>query len=128
MKKIIVLLFMSIMFSHLVFAATDIDLKSLSTEDLVALRQEINQELADRGEFKSATVPAGKYSIGTDIPAGEYSVSTSQILTTVTVNGYEQMYAITPKDGVGKITLKEGDSFETSSTVILEQYSGITFE
>ena len=127
MKKVIAV-FLSILLLSQIAYASDIDLKNISTEDLIKLKTSIMEELMDRGEQKSAQVPAGEYTIGTDIPAGSYSLSTDQIVVTVTVNGYEQMFVITPDDSVGKITLNDGDIFTNSSTIVMEKYSGITFE
>lgn len=127
MKRIVATLLAVLLLSHVTFAS-DIDLKGLSTDELIELRRAISQELVDRGEFKTATVPAGEYTIGTDIPAGDYSISTDAVMATVTVNSYEQLYVISPSDGVGKMTVIDGDTFATSTTIVLEQYSGLTFE
>lgn len=127
MKKMIGTLLAVLMLSSTVIAA-EVDLQSMSTEDLISLRLSIVEELMARGEMKSAKVPAGKYTIGTDIPAGSYSISTDQIMVTVMVNGYDQMYVVTPDDGVGKITLNDGNSFECSSTIVMTTYTGISFE
>lgn len=109
-------------------ACAEIDIKTLSTDELLSLKLLIIQELIDRGEVKSATVPAGEYIVGEDIPAGSYSMSTDQILVTVVVNEYDGMYVITPDNGIGKLVLKDGDKLQLTSTVILTKYSGLTFE
>ena len=70
MKRFLCLLMVLTLFIPCV-ASAEIDLKSLSTSDLLALKLSIVQELIDRGEIKSATVPAGKYVVGEDIPAGK---------------------------------------------------------
>ena len=127
MKKVITLIVTILLFSQAALAA-DVNLQDMTTDDLIALRTAIVQELMDRGEIKSATVPAGEYTVGPDIPAGSYSISTSQIMVTVTVNEYEQLFVITPDDGVGKITLNENDTLTCSSTIVLEKYAGLSFE
>lgn len=127
MKKLIAVIITTLLFSQAVLAS-GIDLGGMTADELIALKTAITQELMDRGEIKSANVPAGDYIVGEDIPAGSYSISTSQIMVTVTVNDYEQMFVVTPDDGVGKISLSDGDAFTCSSTIVLETYAGLAFE
>lgn len=51
----------------------DIDLASMSTEDLVSLRDSINSEIANKGGDN--TIGVGTYIVGTDIKAATYKVS-----------------------------------------------------
>lgn len=111
-----------------VLAYADVDVKSLSTEELIALRVSIAAELMDRGEMKSATVPAGEYIVGEDIPAGSYSITTNQILVTVVIGDYDGMYVITPDSPIGKLTLKADDKIQFTSTVVLTKFAGLSFE
>ncbi len=92
--------------------ADGFDFSSMSNDDIIALRLAAFQELMDRGAVKSANVPAGTYTVGTDIPAGDYSISTTQMLVTIVVNEYDQMYVVTPENGVGKITISACTSGE----------------
>lgn len=55
-------------------ASTEIDLSALSFADLVALRQQISQELITRPEWKEVTVPQGVWKVGEDIPAGHWTI------------------------------------------------------
>lgn len=109
-------------------AVAEVDVKALSTEELIALRLSIVQELMDRGEMKSATVPAGEYIVGEDIPAGSYSVTTDQILVTLIIGDYDGMYVVSPDSPIGKITLKAGDKIQVTSKVFLAKYAGLSFE
>ena len=109
-------------------AVAEVDVKALSTEELIALRLSIVQELMDRGEMKSATVPTGEYIIGEDIPAGSYSVTTDQILVTLIIGDYDGMYVVTPDSPIGKITLKAGDKIQVTSKVFLAKYAGLSFD
>lgn len=108
-------------------ALADVDLATMTVDELITLKTQIEQELINRGAVKSATVPAGKYIVGKDIPAGDYSISTSQYMVVVTI-GSLNMYVVTPDEGVGKVTLNEGDSFECSSTIVLTKYAGLNFD
>ena len=53
--------------------ASDIDLASMSTEDLVALKDSINREIANRGGDN--VIGEGVYTVGTDIKAGNFKVT-----------------------------------------------------
>ena len=53
--------------------ASDIDLASMSTEDLVALKDSINEEIANRGGDN--IIGEGTYTVGTDIKAGNFKVT-----------------------------------------------------
>lgn len=53
--------------------ASDIDLASMSTEDLVALKDSINEEIANRGGDN--IIGEGTYVVGTDIKAGTFKVT-----------------------------------------------------
>ena len=127
MRRIICMLLAVFLFLPAISCA-EIDIKSLSTDELLELKASILQELMDRGEIKSATVPAGKYVVGEDIPEGKYSMSTDQLLVTVVINEYDDMYVISPDNGIGKLTLKAGDTLQVTSTVILTKYTGLTFD
>ena len=109
-------------------ACAEVDVKALSTDELIKLRASIVDELMARGEMKSANVPAGEYTVGEDIPAGSYSITTDQILVTVIINEYEGMYVVSPDSPVGKIILKDGDKFQISGNIVLEKYAGLSFE
>ena len=125
MKKVCVVVFVLLIISGIAYA--EISLSSMSTDELIALKTQIVQELLDRGAMKSATVPAGEYVIGKDLPVGEYSISTEQIFVTIIYGDYN-MYVISPENGIGKVKLNEGDSFQCSSTIQLTKYTGISFE
>ena len=127
MKKVIALITTVFLLTQTVLA-TEVDLQDMTLEDLITLRTAIAQELMDRGELKSATVPAGNYTVGTDIPVGNYSITTSHAVVTIVINEYEELFMVTPDNGVGKITLEEGDVFACSSTIELQKYGGLSFE
>lgn len=110
------------------FASAEVDVKALSTEELLALKVSIVDELMARGEMKSAKVPAGEYIIGEDIPAGSYSITTDQILVTIVIGDYDGMYVVSSDSPVGKITLKDGDKFQTTGNIVLTKYAGLSFE
>lgn len=57
--------------------ASDIDLASMSTEDLVALKDSINEEIVNRGGDN--IIGEGTYVVGTDIKAGNFKVTPVKI-------------------------------------------------
>ena len=93
MKKFLGFLF-AVLLLLPIFASAEVDVKSLSTEELLALRVSIVDELMARGEMKSANVPAGEYVVGDDIPAGSYSITTDQLLVTIVVGDYDEDFKL----------------------------------
>ncbi len=112
-------------------AAAEEDLKAMTTEDLLALRNAINDELLSRGIEKEVNVPAGTYIIGTDIPAGAYTISTNAVMVVLTTQNsaghYGEMYSVTPSEKIGKITLSDGDIISITGSVIFAPYVGLGF-
>ena len=127
MKKFLGFLF-AVLLLLPIFASAEVDVKSLSTEELLALRVSIVDELMARGEMKSANVPAGEYVVGEDIPAGSYSITTDQLLVTIVVGDYDGMYVVSPDSPVGKLTLKAGDKIQITGKIVLTKYAGLSFE
>ncbi len=126
---LVIAVFLSLTVSALAFT---FDFSPYSDEDLIELETALQKEKLERGLAKSANVPSGKYTIGKDIPAGAYSIEmgNGQIMGMITVNdGRSDIYTLTSDNpSIGKITLEEGDSFETYTAIILTVYSGgITF-
>lgn len=65
---------MSLLLSTPIMAdVPDIDLASMSTEDLVSLRDSINAEIANKGGDN--IIGEGVYTVGTDIKAGNFKVT-----------------------------------------------------
>ncbi len=120
--------FLAVLLLLPVFASAEVDVKALSTEELLALRVSIVDELMARGEMKSANVPAGEYVVGEDIPAGSYSITTDQLLVTIVVGDYDGMYVVSPDSPVGKLTLKAGDKIQITGKIVLTKYAGLSFE
>ncbi len=107
-KKVYTLL--SLLFTLLLLAnpaLADIDLASMTDEQLISLNGTLIAELLMRG--KSAEVPIGKYVVGQHIPAGEYtlkSISTSYI-------------------GSGFVTYTPGDEYGEHRTDIMLETGAI---
>lgn len=76
MKKLTSILLGLALMSCLVLSvcADGIDLSSLSWDELIALKADINRELMSRDEWEEVEVPQGVYVVGEDIPAGKWTV------------------------------------------------------
>ena len=55
--------------------AGEIDLSSMTDDEIVELTDLVSKELVSRGNEKSAALPAGKYTGGKDLPAGAYIIT-----------------------------------------------------
>ena len=75
MKKLISLLLILALLP--ICAFSEIDLSSLSFEDLAALRDQCLLEMFSRDEWQEVTVPQGLYEIGVHIPAGTWTIRCS---------------------------------------------------
>lgn len=122
-----------------------------SDDDLKALFEAVQYELMCRGfnfsfdeslneasvqkemtEQKEVTVPAGKYTIGSDVPAGTYTLNTTGYISMVTIwnasGGLVTMHTLSEQAPVGKIELKDGQVIEINgSAVVFKTYSGLGF-
>lgn len=71
MKKLIALFLSVVLFAFPVFAA-DLDLSSLSDEELLAISSAVQAELKSRNISEENCIKKGAYVVGTDIAAGSY--------------------------------------------------------
>lgn len=129
MKKKLAIVLAGMMLSTGV-AMAEVDLKSMSFDELVDLQSQILEEVVSREEFKCVSVPAGEYTVGVDIPAGDYTIinSVKSAFTTLYVNELESAYYLTSTDQViGKLCLKDGDIVSTSGTLDFSTYKGLGF-
>jgi len=78
MKRILALVLVLISMVGIVSAET-IDLSSMSFDDLVALKDQINIAIWNSQEWQEVTVPQGVWKVGEDIPAGTWTVKCADI-------------------------------------------------
>lgn len=71
MKKILAALMMCILLAVPAFAET-VDLSSMSLDELIQLRDAVQNEISARIGSDSMAIASGKYIVGTDIKAGYY--------------------------------------------------------
>lgn len=77
MKKLISVLLLLCMLTAPAFA--EIDLSSLSFDELVELRQKCQSEMMSRTEWKEVQVPQGVWQVGKDIPAGDWIIKCADV-------------------------------------------------
>lgn len=78
-KKIIALLI--VLVSLVPVASAEIDLSSLSYNELVTLRDQINLAIWKSEEWQEVEVPQGVWVVGEDIPAGKWTIKAADGLT-----------------------------------------------
>lgn len=75
MKKLISAILLIIIVSIVPVYASDIDLASMETADLISLRESIEQELGARNESENiASIGGGVFIAGEDIKSGNYMI------------------------------------------------------
>ena len=121
-------------------ASLQADVKNCSDTELIALLDEVQQEIADRHIERTAKIEIGTYIGGRDIPVGDY-------LLTKDTNGYSGIVWLQAKDdpkdnypsklyeflsddetGTFFITVEEGDTLCTPFPITLTISSGIKFK
>ena len=77
MKKLIVPLILSLILSLSVSvsASAQVDLSSMSYDELVELKDQINLAIWNSDDWQQVYVPQGIWEIGKDIPAGHWTIS-----------------------------------------------------
>ena len=116
MKKLLSFLFAWIILFSV--ASADVDLSSLSYNELIALQRSITAEIMYRPEWKEVKVPAGQWKVGEDIPAGTYCLKALESSVLIVIWRYEiDNYSndglvfnevIRGGEQYGKLTLQDG--------------------
>lgn len=138
MKKVLSLLLVVLLVALSVPSfASDIDLSSMSFDDLVALKLKVENEIMSRPENKEVSVPAGIYEIGVHIPAGEYTLTADGSYAAITVSttddfeDYAAMISIDSIDEdtpVGRMSLKTGQFVKIEyGSIMFTTFTGLGF-
>lgn len=72
MKKLILALILALALP--VCALADVDLSSMTFDELVALSDQINLAIWNSQEWQEVTVPQGLWKVGEDIPEGHWTI------------------------------------------------------
>lgn len=78
MKKLISLILCLLLVAVPGVSSAELDLSSMSLQELIDLRQQITMAMWKTEEWQEVTVPAGIYKIGEDIPAGRWTISSDE--------------------------------------------------
>lgn len=117
-----------------VIALAEVDLSTMSVDELIALNKAVVMELMSRKDFKEVTVPAGEYKVGEDIPAGIYTVKVkANQFASLNVldskkNYTSKIYVVEVDNPIGKLVLEEGEIVATTyGSAIFTPYAGLGF-
>ena len=111
--------------------------KDMSEAEIVQVAAGLNDELIRRYLVEQVEIPAGRYTVGTDIPAGDYRIAISTGYAYLSVWGSE--YNNFDEDGglllsmvlnaenkeIGKAVLNEGNVIDFDSALVFETYHGL---
>lgn len=123
-------------------AAEEVELASLSDEQVAALLLRVQQEIVARHIEKTATLAGGSYIAGRDIPAGSYvytCLATGDDWGSVTIyseegDGKQLLWEVVSAPDAGKapetffIVLKPGDRLKSDVPFSLTIYAGAAFQ
>lgn len=109
MRKLFVLLLALLMIGTAV--AEGIDLSSMSYEDLLELRQQVDAAIWASDGWQEVQVPAGVYVIGEDIPSGRWTVAPGGRLSTITLYPTKTDYTEQTYNYISLTMLNEGESY-----------------
>jgi len=134
-RSIAVIVLVALLGSFAFAESLGVDLTALSFEELLTLRQEIDQLLLASDAYSEFTLAQGTFTVGTDFPEGTYTM-TSPVLAAVGIfNGdphddanLEVMFTVTKKENIEKIELKDGQIVTISgSNVTVATYTGLDY-
>lgn len=131
MKKLLLsIVIFSFLFSCA--GAERVDLSTLSFADLLSLRSALDAEIISRPEWKEVTVPAGTWTVGSDIPAGAYSARSAtgelaRLICTTPSGRQKESIWLSSNKVLGKILLEDGDTVELTDQVVFSPPLSIGF-
>ena len=125
-----------------VAVADTVDLSAMTNDEIVALLDQVNAEIVNRGINKTAKLPQGTYLAGSDIPVGRYIFTCMAVgddWGNVTVysdggKGQQILWNVVsaPEEGQEPttifITLNEGDQLKSGVPFSLTIMSGAIFQ
>lgn len=122
MKKILCLLVALLLVGSLGLAEA-LDLSSMTDEELLALKEQVNQAISDRGLVKEFQLTAGIYIGGVDIKPGRYTLTATDVNDMVSIGLGVDTDALDSDKGVLFMDTEyfhEGDEPKTYSLSIAE--------
>lgn len=107
-----------------VYATENIDLDSMSVEELITLRDSINEKLKEKVDDSSEgeIIPQGVYKVGTDIKAGQFSFSAYDGSPSIEIFESEETY--TENHNLEWYVLRYDEENGTAESVFLNLSDG----
>ena len=137
MRRLFALVLVFVLMFCSAATAENIDLSSLTLEELITLRQEIDMLIFGSDAYKNVSVPAGDYVVGVDIPAGIYSLEAangSYAMISVYADSSKDImsmgacHSVGGGETVGKIEFKDGQIVEIQmGSIVFKTYAGLGF-
>ena len=148
MKKLIAFLMIIALLLPAAVMADLPDISSLSYDELVSLRDQLNIAIWNSADWQEVEVPEGIWTVGKDIPAGHWTVKVAGSFDILNVSYYNILDDVGKSVGRGSylfmetlatsqysdnghtylestdIDMKDGWYFECSGSVIFTPYSG----
>lgn len=129
MKKIIALFIVMTLSFSIAFADIP-DIKSLTTDELYKLHEEIIKQLGERNELPSFNAPIGYYVAGKDFPVGKYLITSPSVTYITLYNSMDDYKNNNPIQR--KTTIYDSDEGKvvdfTEGMVVAVDMSGGRFE
>jgi len=131
MKKVVALVLVLAMCIGMVGVVSaspaSIDLSSMSSDDLIALKKAIDVELANRGEIVTGTITSGTFTTGRDIKPGVY-VFTKQDDGLAAIYIYDDQDKYSAHEPSGQSVISQGESATVSlfdgMVLLIDDFSG----
>lgn len=118
-------------------ALAEVELSTMSFDELVALREQVDMAIMESDEFKEVEVPIGDWIVGKHIPAGEYTVKPVDYARFEVYESEDKDYrssvfydSISKRDNqtIGRIELLDGYVVQVSrGAVIMSRFVGLGF-
>lgn len=122
MKKFLCLLVALLLIGSIALAES-IDLSAMTDDDLLALKDQVNQTLSDRGITREFVVTSGIYVGGSDIRPGRYTLTATSENGMVQVAIGKDSESLNSNDGILYMDsdyINEGDDPKTFSLSIAD--------
>ncbi len=139
-RRLLCCLLVCLLLVHVALA--EVNLSSMTDDEVVDLLAQVNQEIVNRGINKTAKLPKGRYIAGKEIPAGRYIytvLATGSEWGNVTVyadegEGTRSLWEVVTAPDPGEepetifMTLNEGDELKSGVPFSLTIMTGVLFE
>lgn len=130
MKKVIMLVLALVLAGSLALA--EVDLSGMTFDELVDLRNQVDQAIWASDGWQEVVVPGGEYEVGPEIPAGKWTISTDSLMTMMDVyksaekkgdfTGLEDSKVLSEGETYN-VTLKEGQYVTITGAVTFKPYT-----